>query len=57
MDEISKLLLEKFEQSLVILEQLQVTPIVQNITDCYDYVTEMGKSKEIEDIRNVVVSK
>lgn len=49
--------MKKFVQSLVTLEQLQVSPVVQKmINECFDYISEMGKATAIEDLQNIEVS-
>lgn len=54
-DQILTTVLEKFKLTLEALEKLECLPLKQRLTDCLDYVREMGQANEIEHFQNIKV--
>ncbi|OAD51930.1 Serendipity locus protein alpha [Eufriesea mexicana] len=52
-DQILTTVLEKFKLTLEALEKLECLPLKQRLTDCLDYVREMGQANEIEHFQNI----
>lgn len=46
---------EKFLHALENLEKSEVLIIKQSVEECLDYVRDMGKACEIEDLQNIKV--
>lgn len=46
---------EKFLHALENLEKSEVAMIKQSLGECLDYVKDMGKACEIEDLQNIKV--
>ncbi|KZC11106.1 Serendipity locus protein alpha [Dufourea novaeangliae] len=45
--------LDKFKLALESLEKLECLPLRQRLSDCLDYVNEMGQANEIEHFQNI----
>nr|XP_033342722.1 serendipity locus protein alpha isoform X1 [Megalopta genalis] len=52
-EQILSIVLDKFKLALENLEKLECLPLKQRLTDCLDYVSEMGKANEIEHFQNI----
>ncbi|XP_043265845.1 uncharacterized protein LOC122405283 [Colletes gigas] len=52
-EEILCAVLEKFKLALEALEKLECLPLKQRLTDCMDYISEMGQANEIEHFQNI----
>ncbi|XP_078039263.1 spitting Image [Augochlora pura] len=52
-EKILSFVLDKFKFALENLEKLECLPLKQRLTDCLDYVGEMGKANEIEHFQNI----
>ncbi|XP_011880589.1 PREDICTED: uncharacterized protein LOC105569054 [Vollenhovia emeryi] len=49
----TELLLDSFGLALRALEDFECLPLRQRLQDCLDYVKEMGRANEIEDLQNI----
>ena len=56
-DQILSTVLDKFKLALETLEKLECLPLKQRLTDCLDYIREMGQANEIEHFQNIKVKK
>ncbi|XP_017889894.1 uncharacterized protein LOC108630862 isoform X1 [Ceratina calcarata] len=52
-NDILSTVLDKFKLALEALERLQCLPLKQRLTDCLDYIKEMGQANEIEHFQNI----
>lgn len=56
-EQILSAVLDNFKLALEALEKLECLPLKQRLTDCMEYVGEMGQANEIEHLQNIKVSK
>lgn len=54
-NQILSTVLDKFKLALETLEKLECLPLKQRLTDCLDYIREMGQANEIEHFQNIKV--
>ena len=54
-DQVLSTVLNKFKLALETLEKLECLPLKQRLTDCLDYIREMGQANEIEHFQNIKV--
>ncbi|KAF3429749.1 hypothetical protein E2986_04976 [Frieseomelitta varia] len=52
-DQVLSTVLDKFKLALETLEKLECLPLKQRLTDCLDYIREMGQANEIEHFQNI----
>ncbi|KOX79727.1 Serendipity locus protein alpha [Melipona quadrifasciata] len=52
-DQVLSTVLNKFKLALETLEKLECLPLKQRLTDCLDYIREMGQANEIEHFQNI----
>ncbi|XP_043789084.1 uncharacterized protein LOC122713024 isoform X1 [Apis laboriosa] len=52
-NQILSTVLDKFKLALEALEKLECLPLKQRLTDCLDYIREMGQANEIEHFQNI----
>lgn len=55
-EEVFTTITEKFLCALENLEKSEASIIKQSLEECLDYVKDMGKACEIEDLQNIKVS-
>lgn len=52
-EQILSAVLDNFKLALEALEKLECLPLKQRLTDCMEYVGEMGQANEIEHLQNI----